>query len=178
MFPTFRNIYLLLIQHIQFSLKTTILSPFAKLLVSLGWSDWPGMLLGKWTISQRPWWKKNSWKRIFLIHIHMQIYVFLGHMAWNLLRIPCWCLVLFFFILAVTSVSTIGIAEMHPIIFLGISVYKIIQSFLITAGRYGLGHWCWRGNIIQSLMIDNYHHIEDSWWWDGSDHWVILAADD
>ena len=50
MFPTFRNIYLLLIQHIQFSLKTTILSPFAKLLVSLGWSDWPGMLLGKWTI--------------------------------------------------------------------------------------------------------------------------------
>ena len=117
-------------------------------------------------------------REFFLIHIHMQIYVFLGHMAWNLLRIPCWCLVLFFFILAVTSVSTIGIAEMHPIIFLGISVYKIIQSFLITAGRYGLGHWCWRGNIIQSLMIDNYHHIEDSWWWDGSDHWVILAADD
>ena len=122
--------------------------------------------------------KKILGREFFLIHIHMQIYVFLGHMAWNLLRIPCWCLVLFFFILAVTSVSTIGIAEMHPIIFLGISVYKIIQSFLITAGRYGLGHWCWRGNIIQSWMIDNYHHIEDSWWWDGSDHWVILAADD
>ena len=53
MFPTFRNIYLLLIQHIQLSLKTTILSPACQLLVSLGktsalpdWSNCPGMLLG------------------------------------------------------------------------------------------------------------------------------------
>ena len=37
MFPTFRNIYLLLIQHIQFSLKTTILSPAANF-----WSPWVG----------------------------------------------------------------------------------------------------------------------------------------
>ena len=114
MVPTLMSIYLLLIQHVQYSLLRQLFHLLCQAsglpeLVRLTWK-----VPGQMDYIPAPLVEKNSWKRIFLIHIHMQIYVFLGHMAWNLLRIPCWCLVLFFFILAVTSVSTIGIAEMHP----------------------------------------------------------------
>ena len=113
-FPTSRNIYLVLTKSCIILSKDNYASPAANFPFSLGqtsglqgWTNCPGMLLGKWTISQGPWWKKILGREFFLIHIHMQIYVFLGHMAWNLLRIPCWCLVLLLFI---------------PIIFFGTSV--------------------------------------------------------
>ena len=89
MVPTLMSIYLLLIQHVQYSLLRQLFHLLCQAsglpeLVRLTWK-----VPGQMDYIPAPLVEKNSWKRIFLIHIHMQIYVFLGHLAWNLLRIPC-----------------------------------------------------------------------------------------
>ena len=64
-FPTSSNIYLVLTKSCIILSKDNYASPAANFPFSLGktsglqgWTNCPGMLLGKWTISQGPWWKK------------------------------------------------------------------------------------------------------------------------
>ena len=94
-FPTSRNIYLVLTKSCIILSKDNYASPAANFPFSLGktsglqgWTNCPGMLLGKWTISQGPWWKKNSWKRIFFDPYSYANLCLFRTFAWNLLRIP------------------------------------------------------------------------------------------
>ena len=124
--PISSSIFIILTKSYTILCKDNFPSPGAKLPFLPGYNFWsPRLVKLTWNAAGQMYYIPPALVEKILeenFSVQMQIYVILGHLAWNCSASIAWCFVLFFFILAVTSVSNIGIAEMHPIIFLGISV--------------------------------------------------------